>query len=85
MTVTDLLELITCGEKLQKFIFNGRPRTCHTSIDVKTFKKLVQIIDQRSEKLPLTLTLDQEAFIVDIPAEITAAASHLLTLELKIE
>lgn len=50
------------------------------TIDVDTFKKLVQIVELRREKYKLKLLLSGAVFTADIPAEFAEAASNLLTL-----
>lgn len=82
MTEDDLLSFIQNAEKLQKFnYFACSPKNC-VEITIDTFKKLVEIVERRSKKTPLTLDLDCQSFIANIPSGITEAANDLLELKI---
>lgn len=82
MTATDLLNIIRNAEKLQLFQIghmcgNQNPRT---NIDAGTFKQLVEIVERRREKTPLTMFLSPRLFTFNIPVELKKAATNSVKL-----
>lgn len=80
MSKDDLLELIQSAGKLIQFTYFRWPGE-RTIIDGDTFQKLVNILEQRREKIKLNLVLGEDAFTLDIPEELIRDARDLLTME----
>lgn len=83
MSKDDLLELIQNAERLSQFTYFRWPGD-RTTIDGVTFQKLVNILEQRHEKIKLNLVLGKDAFTLDIPEELIRDARDLLTIEMEI-
>lgn len=80
MTDDNILKLVRNAKKLKIFqlVTFGNNSTQFVG---DTFKKLVEIVEQRHEKLKLHLYFDRNAFTKDIRQESIKAASNLLTVE----
>lgn len=83
ITVIDLLELAQNVEKLRAFHyeFAAYESAWTTNVDIFTFNRLVEIVEARSEKSPLTLRLDAKCFTASIPQEHLRAASNWVRLK----
>lgn len=79
-----LLQFIRNAQKLRYFKYDSRSdwESKSGNIDVTTFEKMISLVDQRQEKIPLTLHLDCHSFTADIPMEMIRAASRLVTLDI---
>lgn len=84
MTKDDLIKFIQNAQQLRNFVYDIREReqSLCTNIDVDTFQELVRIVDQRTDKIALTLHLDDDAFTADVPVEIIRAANKVLILDM---
>lgn len=82
MTIDDILTFIGNAGQLRMFDIAGCTWSGQTILDADTIKKIINIANQRREKTPLTLRLDKRTFIADIPAELIAAGSSSLILQI---
>lgn len=86
MTKDNLLKFVQDAEKLQEFAFyNFNVSDVDEEemiIDVDTFKKLVSIVEGRSEKTQFCLVGDAFYAAADLPEELITAASNLITLHI---
>lgn len=83
MTEAILVELIKNAEKLKELIYCSKNRISKSTkviIDGYTFKKLVQIVEQRPAKTKLNLYLAQKSFEITVPEEYAELYRNMLTV-----
>lgn len=83
MEARDLLRMVRSATKLQRFECYNLDVEGRITIDAHTFQSLLQIVEERPNRTPLTLQLGGKAFAADVPAELMKSARDTLTLEIR--